>query len=111
MDNSETVVKMRLPDFVCLQLRGRRRSDGDRLRFGVDNYAARPFYLDDHTVVIHTPGGVFLGVDTVSGKVESLMKEFSPIQDLSVHPQKRLLLVGTKGSAQGLSCLNLLGLA
>jgi hypothetical protein len=81
------------------------------IRLGVDNYAARPFYLDDHTVVINTPGGALMGVDTVSGKVERLVEEFSPIQDLSVHPQKRLLLVGTKGSAQGPSCLNLLGLA
>jgi hypothetical protein len=81
------------------------------IRFGVDNYAAKPFYLDDRTVVINTPSGVLLGVDTVSGKVECLMKEFSPIQDLSVHPQKRLLLLGTKGSAHGRSCFNLLGLA
>jgi hypothetical protein len=81
------------------------------IRFGVDNYAGKPFYLNDHTVVINTPGGALIGLDTVSGKVERLMKGFSPIQDLSVHPQKRLLLVGTKGSAQGPNCLNLLGLA
>jgi hypothetical protein len=80
------------------------------IRFGVDNYAAKPFYLDDHTVVINTPGGALIGVDTISGKVERLMEEFSPIQDLSVHPQKRLLLVGTKGSANALSALNVLGL-
>jgi hypothetical protein len=38
------------------------------------------------------------------------MKGISPIQDLSVHHQKRLLLMGTKGSAQAPSAVNLLGL-
>ena len=80
------------------------------IRFGVDNYEAKPFYLDDRTVVINTPGGALMGVDTVSGKVERLMNGFSPIQDLSVHHQRRLLLVGTKGSAHALSAVNVLGL-
>jgi hypothetical protein len=96
------------------EIRGDDDTDGDTeigIRFGVDDYAGKPFYLDAHTVVITTPGGAFLGVDTVSGKVERLMEEFSPIQDLSVNLQKRLLLVGTKGSARGPNCLNLLGLA
>jgi hypothetical protein len=80
------------------------------IRFGVDNYEGKPFYLDDRTVVINTPGGALMGVDTVSGKVERLMNGFSPIQDLSVHRQRRLLLVGTKGSAHALSAVNVLGL-
>jgi hypothetical protein len=80
------------------------------IRFGVDNYEAKPFYLDDRTVVINTPGGALMGVDTVSGKVERLMNGFSPIQDLSVLPQRRLLLVGTKGSAHVPSAVDVLGL-
>jgi hypothetical protein len=51
-----------------------------------------------------------LGVDTVSGKADRLMSGFSPVQDLSVHHQRRLLLVGTKGSAHAPSALNVLGL-
>jgi hypothetical protein len=77
---------------------------------GLDQYKSKPFYLNDHTVVINIPGAVLVGVDTASGKAERLMTEFSPIQDLCVHHQKRLLLVGTKGSVQGASALNLLGL-
>jgi hypothetical protein len=80
------------------------------IRFGVDNYEAKPFYLDDRTVVINTPGGALVGIDTRSGKVERLINGFSPIQDLSVHHQRRLLLVGTKGSAHALSAVNVLGL-
>ena len=79
-------------------------------RFGVDNYEAKPFYLDDRTVVINTPGGALVGIDTRSGKVERLINGFSPIQDLSVHHQRRLLLVGTKRSAHAPSVVNVLGL-
>ena len=81
-----------------------------KIHYGVDEFGAKPFYLDDRTVVINTPGGVLLGVDTISGKSELLMEEWSQIQDLSVHHQKRLLLVGTKGKAGYPGVLNLLGL-
>jgi hypothetical protein len=74
--------------------------------FGAEDYQSKPFYLDDHTVVINTPRGALLGVDTVSGKSERLMAGFSPIRDLSVNHRKRLLLVGTEAGS-----FNLLGLA
>ena len=76
------------------------------IRYGVGLYASRPFYLDDHTVVINTPGGLLLGVDTVSGQTQVLMEEFSPIEDLCVNLQEQVLLVGTKAGS-----LDLLGLA
>src|SRR5262249_25343253 len=74
--------------------------------FQAEDYHSKPSYLDDHTVVVNTPRGALLGVDTVSGKSEVLMTEFSPIRDLSVHRRKRLLLVGTEAGS-----FNLLGLA
>jgi hypothetical protein len=67
--------------------------------YGAEDYYSKPFYLNDHTVVINTPRGVLLGVDTVSGKSEELIAGFSPIRDLSVNYQKRLLLVGTEGGS------------
>ena len=81
-----------------------------KIHYGVDEFGSKPFYLDDRTVVINTPGGILLGVDTISGKSELLKEEWSQIQDLSVHHQKRLLLVGTKGKAGYPGVLNLLGL-
>jgi hypothetical protein len=74
--------------------------------FAAEDYHSNPFYLDDHTVVINTPRGALLGVDTVSGKSEHLLAGFSPIRDLSVNHRKRLLLVGTEAGS-----FNLLGLA
>jgi hypothetical protein len=56
-------------------------------------------------VVPNTPRGALPGVDTVSGKAEVLMAEFSPIRDLSVNHRRRLL-VGTEAGS-----FNLLGLA
>ena len=82
-----------------------------KIHYGVEEFGAKPFYLDDHTVVINTPGGVLIGVDTVSGKAEPLMEEWSRIEDLCVHHQKRLLLVGTKGKAGYPGVVNLMGLA
>jgi hypothetical protein len=76
-----------------------------------DHYAAKPFYLDDYTIVINSPGGDLIGVDTVSGKSKELADANSPIADLSVHPEKRLLLVGTKGSGPVPITVSLLGLA
>jgi hypothetical protein len=76
------------------------------IRYGVGPYLSRPFYLDDHTVVINTPGGLLIGVDTVSGQTQVLLQEFSPIEDLCVNLRKHLLLVGTKAGS-----LHLLGLA
>jgi hypothetical protein len=76
-----------------------------------EHYAAKPFYLDDHTVVINSPGGALIGVDTRSGKSKELEDANSPIADLSVHPEKRLLLVGTKGSGDVPITVRLLGLA
>jgi hypothetical protein len=82
-----------------------------KIHYGVDEYGAKPFYLDDHTVVINTPGGVLVGVDTISGKSDPLMEEWCQIEDLSVHHEKRLLLVATKGKAGYPGGLTLLGLA
>jgi hypothetical protein len=73
-------------------------------------YSAKPFYLGDHTVVINTPGGLLMGVDTVSGGCEELADAHSPIEDLCVHPEQRLLLVGTKGGGRGAMSLTLLDL-
>jgi hypothetical protein len=81
------------------------------IRYAADEYGAKPFYLNDHTVVINTPGGVLIGVDTTSGKADPLMEQYSQIEDLGVHHEKRLLLVGTKGKAGFPGVLNLLGLA
>jgi len=62
-------------------------------------------------VVINTPGGSLLGVDTLTGKSEVLMDQSSPIEDLCVHQQKRMLLVGSKGNTEVRSTLKLLGFA
>jgi hypothetical protein len=74
--------------------------------FQAEAYRSKPFYLNDHTVVINTPRGDLLGVDTVRGTSESLMTEFSPIRDLSVNQRERLLLKGTEAGS-----FDLLGLA
>jgi hypothetical protein len=82
------------------------------ISYSVDElYASKPFYLDDHTVVINSPGGRLIGVDTAGGKSQVLADANSPIADLSVHPEKRLLLVGTKGSGPVPITVRLLGLA
>jgi hypothetical protein len=60
-----------------------------------EHYAAKPFYLDDHTVVINSPGGHLIRVDTASERSKELDDANSPIADLAVHAGKRLLLVGT----------------
>ncbi len=73
-------------------------------------YASKPFYLDDHTVVINSPGGNLIGVDTATGNSKELADANSPIVDLSVHPEKRLLLVGTKGGGSVPITVSLLGL-
>jgi hypothetical protein len=79
------------------------------VRYGVKQYASEPFYLDQHTVVINTPSGELIGVDTITGNSKSLKKEWSPIEDLCVHHEKRLLLVGTKGNGEAPSSLTLCG--
>src|SRR5262249_16762293 len=43
---------------------------GDRV--GVDFYEARPIYLDDSRILLNTPGGFLLGVDTEGGRSEVL---------------------------------------
>jgi hypothetical protein len=82
------------------------------IRYTVDgHYPAKPFYLDDHAVVINSPGGNLIGVDTASGRSKVLANAWSPIADLCVHPQKRLVLVGTRGGGTVPSSVSLLGLA
>jgi hypothetical protein len=82
------------------------------IRYAVDEqYPAKPFYLDDHTVVINSPGGHLLALDTADGSSEVLTDAWSPIADLCVHPQKRLVLLGTKGGGEVPMSLSLLGLA
>jgi hypothetical protein len=82
------------------------------IRYAVDeHYMTKPFYLDDRTVVINTPGGVLLAVDTETGACAELADASSPIEDLCVHPEKGLLLVGTKGKGDVPSALLLLRLA
>ena len=51
------------------------------------------------------------GVDTVTGKSEELMDEWSAIEDLFVHRQKRLLLVGKNGYGDVAGAKNLHGFA
>lgn len=98
-------------DFKILSVHKERETEIG-IRYMVDDhYKCKPFYLDDHTVVINSPGGDFIGVDTITGKSEILMNEWSSIEDLCVHPQRRLLLVGKKGSREVPSAVNLLGLA
>jgi hypothetical protein len=63
-------------------------------RLGTDYHNAKPFYLDDHTVGLATPGGFLLAVDTVSGQSRVLHDFGEPIADLCFHPEKRLLVVG-----------------
>ncbi len=75
-----------------------------------EHYAAKPFYLDDHTVVINSPGGALIGVDTTSGKSEELEDANSPVADLAVHPERRLLLIGTRGTGPVPITLSLLAL-
>ena len=80
------------------------------IRYGVlDHYLSKPFYLDEQTVVINSPGGLLIGVDTVTGKSEELEDAWSPIQDLCVHAQRKLLLIGTRGSGNVPIAVNLLG--
>ena len=82
------------------------------VRYAVDEqYPAKPFYLDDHTVVINSPGGHLIALDTAGGSSEVLTDASSPIADLCVHAQKRLLLLGTKGGGKVPISLRLLGLA
>jgi hypothetical protein len=64
---------------------------GDRV--GVDFYEARPIYLDDSRILLNTPGGFLLGVDTEGGRSEVLRDFRSPILSLELHREKRLLLV------------------
>jgi len=80
------------------------------IRYGVlDHYVSKPFYLDEQTVVINSPGGLLIGVDTVTGKSEELEDAWSPIQDLCVHAQRKLLLIGKRGSGNVPIAVNLLG--
>lgn len=80
------------------------------IRYAVEeHYIAKPFYLDDHTVVVNTPGGALIGVDTIRGTSEVLEDAWSPIQDLCMHAPRRLLLVGTKWRASVPIAENLYG--
>jgi hypothetical protein len=76
-----------------------------------DLYKCKPFYLDDRTVVINSPGGKLIGVDTVTGNSEELMDEWRSIEDLYVHPQKQLLLVGKNGCGNVPAAIHLHGFA
>jgi hypothetical protein len=74
-------------------------------------YPAKPFYVDGHTVVINSPGGHLIAIDTAGGGSKALTDAWSPIADLCVHPQKRLLLLGTRGRGEVPISLSLLSLA
>lgn len=63
-------------------------------RVGVDFYEARPLYLDDGRVLLNTPSGFLLGVDTQGGRTEVLHDFRSPVVCLELHREARLLLVG-----------------
>jgi hypothetical protein len=64
---------------------------GDRV--GVDFYEARPIALDDGRVLLNTPGGSLLAVDTRTGRTEALHDFGSPIVSLELHRATRSLLV------------------
>jgi hypothetical protein len=107
----------RARDFQILSVFGYGRNGKETvtqigIRYAVDElYPAKPFYLDDHTVVINGPGGHLIALDTVGGSSKVLTDAGSPIADLCVHPQKRLLLLGIKGGGEVPISLSLLGLA
>jgi hypothetical protein len=75
------------------------------IRYGVESYTPKPFFLDDHTVVINTPGGSLIGVDSSSGASRVLYNVLSPLRDLCFHPGKRLLLLATESGALKLCSL------
>jgi hypothetical protein len=70
---------------------GREVHLGDRV--GVDFFEFRPVFLDGRRVLLNTPGGFLLGVDTEGGRTEVLGDFRSPILSLGFHRAKRLLLV------------------
>jgi hypothetical protein len=70
---------------------GRAVDLGDRV--GVDFYEFRPVFLDGRRVLLNTPGGFLLGIDTEGGRAEVLGDFRSPVLSLALHREKRFLLV------------------
>jgi hypothetical protein len=71
-------------------------------RYGTGFSEARPVYLDDQTVLLSTPSGLMLGVDTDGDRTEVLHDRGSRILALDFQRENRLLLVG---SADKTACL------
>ncbi|MDR3639469.1 MAG: hypothetical protein P4L84_37055 [Isosphaeraceae bacterium] len=60
---------------------------------GVD-YKPRMFYLDDRWILLNSPRGLLLGIDTESGRTEVLQDLLVPIRGLAFHPGRRKVLAG-----------------
>lgn len=60
---------------------------------GLD-YQPRMFYLDDRRILLNSPRGLLLGIDTESGGTEVLQDLLSPIRGLVYHPGRRRMLAG-----------------
>jgi hypothetical protein len=63
-------------------------------RYGVGFSQAKPCYLDDRNVLLSSPSGLMLGVDTEVGRTEVLHDCGCGILTLDLHRENRLLLVG-----------------
>ena len=74
---------------------GYRYSAGDvRLTLAHGDFLTKPIYIDDRRVVLGTPSGFLLCVDTATGRSEVVHDFHARINSLQFHPAKRLLLAG-----------------
>ena len=74
---------------------GYRYTSGDvRLTLAHGDFLTKPVYIDDHRVVLGTPSGFLLRMDTANGQSEAVHDFHSRINTLQFHPETRLLLVG-----------------
>jgi hypothetical protein len=88
-------------DFACSK-RFARDPEGREVftgfSIGVDgpglDYRPRLFYLDDRRILLNSPRGFLLGIDTERGCTEVLQDLISPIRGLVFHPGHRRILAG-----------------
>jgi hypothetical protein len=57
-------------------------------------YQPRMFYLDDRRILLNSPRGLLLGIDTELGRTEVLQDLLFPIRGLAFHPGRRRILAG-----------------
>jgi hypothetical protein len=69
------------------------------IRYGVGHYEAKPFFLDQQTIVVNTPSGILLGVNQQTGAVQKLNRIGQSVADLWFHGGKRRLI---QASRQGM---------